>query len=383
MAIKGVLSFTILLCCLCYCGKVEGGHRKLSRKEDLEIEKQLKLLNKPPLKTIKTESEDIYDCIDFYKQPAFDHPLLKNHTYHYERMIEKKAAEAGEPLEIGLKGEGCPIGTVPIRRTTKEDLIRAKLFAETYASRFNPLTNEWPGLHKAIIQTKYDPVKRYNGGGGMFSVYQPSVSGSQFSSAQMTIQSGSDSIKVGWTVNPSLYGDTKTRLFTFFKAGSTFCFNTRCPGFVIVNTHLPLDIIVMPISTRGGPIYKLNLFVYREEVSGRWWLEVGPSYTKVGYWPPNIFSGLKDLATYIEWGGEAYSVPGQPGPPMGSGEFLFGDTSQDAFCRQATTVDEAHEPQDAENTQTFADDTGSYNVHDWGIRGEFGHLMTFGGPGPS
>ncbi|KAJ0883806.1 putative neprosin activation peptide [Helianthus annuus] len=23
---------------------------------------------------------DIVDCVDIYKQPAFDHPLLKNHT---------------------------------------------------------------------------------------------------------------------------------------------------------------------------------------------------------------------------------------------------------------------------------------------------------------
>lgn len=28
---------------------------------------------------------------------------------------------------IGLPDRGCPVGTIPIRRTTKEDLIRHKL----------------------------------------------------------------------------------------------------------------------------------------------------------------------------------------------------------------------------------------------------------------
>ena len=31
---------------------------------------------------MQTKYGDIYDCVDFYKQPAFDHPLLKNHNFH-------------------------------------------------------------------------------------------------------------------------------------------------------------------------------------------------------------------------------------------------------------------------------------------------------------
>ena len=33
---------------------------------------------------MQTKYGDIYDCVDFYKQPAFDHPLLKNHNFHHE-----------------------------------------------------------------------------------------------------------------------------------------------------------------------------------------------------------------------------------------------------------------------------------------------------------
>ena len=50
-------------------------------------------------------------------------------------------------VKIGLEGGGCPMGTVPIRRTTKDDLIRAKLYSEMHASKINPLTDEEPGKH--------------------------------------------------------------------------------------------------------------------------------------------------------------------------------------------------------------------------------------------
>ncbi|KAK7831018.1 hypothetical protein CFP56_027766 [Quercus suber] len=32
------------------------------------------------IKTIEGEDGDIIDCVDFYQHPAFDNPLLKNHS---------------------------------------------------------------------------------------------------------------------------------------------------------------------------------------------------------------------------------------------------------------------------------------------------------------
>ncbi|GAU31341.1 hypothetical protein TSUD_315510 [Trifolium subterraneum] len=58
--------------------KVEA--RAYSSSLETEIEAKLKLLNKPAVKSIKSEDGDIIDCVDIYKQPAFDHPALKNHT---------------------------------------------------------------------------------------------------------------------------------------------------------------------------------------------------------------------------------------------------------------------------------------------------------------
>ncbi|KAG5588748.1 hypothetical protein H5410_049182 [Solanum commersonii] len=121
--------------CLSYDG-VRG--TKLSKQEDLELENQLKVLNKPPIKTIKTKYSDIYDCVNFYEQPAFDHPLLKNHNYHPQMKPSFSMKESVSTIStsnykssrIGLPDRGCPVGTVPIRRTTKEDRIfdQNKLF---------------------------------------------------------------------------------------------------------------------------------------------------------------------------------------------------------------------------------------------------------------
>ncbi|KAK6912019.1 Neprosin [Dillenia turbinata] len=39
----------------------------------------------------------------------------------------------------------------------------------------------------------------------------------------------------------------------------------------------------------------------------------------IGYWPKALFTGLGDKGTYVEWGGQVFSLPAQPSPPMGSG----------------------------------------------------------------
>ncbi|XP_062086555.1 protein neprosin-like [Humulus lupulus] len=388
MAIRVIILVITIVCYISYYGKAQEDTIKLSKEEELELEKELNLLNKPAIKTIKTDNGVIYDCIDFFKQPAFDHPLLKNHSYHYKMKPSsrpKTTNENKESLGIGLKGVGCPIGTVPIRRTTKEDLIRSKLFTKTYSSsRFGSFTPKKPGLRRAVLRTIADPSKKYNGGGVVTSVYQPGVTGSQFSSSQMSIINGPDSIQVGWTVNPTLYGDSKTHLFAYLQAGATSCFNTQCPGFVIVSTQIPLDIILQPVSQRGGPTFTLSLFVYRDQANGNWWLEVGPNSTQVGFWPGRIFSALDTgLATYMEWGGEAYTPLGQAAAPMGSGFFPQDQGKQisDAYCQEVTEINESHEQVNADNTELFSDDGTLYGVKDWGpSRGNLGHVMFFGGP---
>ena len=50
-------------------------------------------------------------------------------TYLFERRKDRVYSKVNKSQFIGLKGLGCPVGTVPIKRIIKEDLIRERKFA--------------------------------------------------------------------------------------------------------------------------------------------------------------------------------------------------------------------------------------------------------------
>ncbi|XP_057462558.1 uncharacterized protein LOC130752739 [Actinidia eriantha] len=379
-----VVLFVLVACSLVGGHNGVEGDMSLSKEEELELEKQLKLVNKPAVKTIQTDYGDIYDCMDFYKQPAFDHPLLKNHTFHFQmkptslpmRTRDQVSAKVNGSLHMGLKGGGCPFGTVPIRRITKEDLIREK-----FASKMSVLDDS-SFTYYAAIRTKAGPTKYINGALAELSLYNPFCQGRQYSAARITVQNGPDSIQVGWRVDPSLYGDSCTRLFINTQAGQSRCFDTRCPGFVIVNTEIPLGFVYSETSSRGGPVYEVQLCLSRDLVNGNWWLLVEDDNTEIGFWPKQIFSGLADLASYADWGGEVFSPPGAPITPMGSGFYPSENTKYDAYFRLTSIINGGGEFVDASNTETFTNERTSYDVIDVPqAGGQFRHLVLYGGPG--
>jgi hypothetical protein len=62
-------------------------------------------------------------------------------------FVEGMKAKRNLPLNFGLKGAGCPYGTVPIIRINKDDLARAKMLSTIYSSNID----EEPGHHVSII----------------------------------------------------------------------------------------------------------------------------------------------------------------------------------------------------------------------------------------
>lgn len=48
------------------------------------------------------------------------------------------SSHINKPFNIGLKGGGCPTGTVPIRRITKDDLIRQTLSSQIRGADESP-----------------------------------------------------------------------------------------------------------------------------------------------------------------------------------------------------------------------------------------------------
>ncbi|KAG5554161.1 hypothetical protein RHGRI_011885 [Rhododendron griersonianum] len=336
---------------------------------------------------MQTEYGDIIDCVDFYKQPAFDHPLLKNHTFHYGMKPstpfhvgarDQDSSNFTKPVSIGLKGGGCPIGTVPIRRITKEDLIRERLSSRTMSSDDNT-----PGAHYAVARTRSGSNKFLGAGAQEISLHNPHASGSQYSAAKIKIQNGPDSIEVGWRVDPSLYGDSQTRLFIRLDAGQSHCFNTRCPGFIIVRSDIPLDWAFHRISQPFGDIFFITAYIVKDKVNGNRWLLFEEEHIAVGFWPKRIFTGLGDLANSVEWGGEVFSPPGTPKPPMGAGHFAIGSRRVDSFFGPIAVLNEYGQTVDPDNVEEFADNKKLYNVRNKGIEKDFGRVILYGGRGGS
>ncbi|XP_057976073.1 protein neprosin-like, partial [Malania oleifera] len=333
-----------------------------------EIESRLKRVNKPAVKTIRTEYGDIYDCIDFYKQPAFDHPLLKNHNYHPQVRImmpdfapgsrkHRYVSTRNEQPYLAIKGEGCAVGTVPIRRVTKY----------------------------AVVRTKRIPNKSYNGAGFIVTVFNPDVDVNQYSSGQIKIQNGRDIISAGWTVNPSAFGDSRTRAFFYFQAsGRSGCFNTRCSGFVITNNTIHLDRVLQP-SIINKEYYSTELKIHRN-AAGDWWLLVGADHIPVGFYPAKLFTQLSEKANYIEWGGEVHGPTDLPSPPMGSSRLLSEIGRFDALCKEVTVFNELRQEVDpGDDIETYCDTAARYyGVADIGNMGSgLGRCVYFGGQVPA
>ncbi|KAL5708547.1 hypothetical protein ACHQM5_019333 [Ranunculus cassubicifolius] len=149
------MAFTTLFILFLLALRGASGRRILSQEEDLELDRRLKTLNKPPIKTFENEVGDLIDCIDIHKQPAFDHPLLKNHKLQMRpdstpRRLKYKTLSTSDVKHTGTMSYAvdCPKGSVPIKRTRKEDLIRAKSFTESFATIIRPMTGLTPGKHR-------------------------------------------------------------------------------------------------------------------------------------------------------------------------------------------------------------------------------------------
>ncbi|XP_077212784.1 protein neprosin-like [Tasmannia lanceolata] len=321
MALNGIVLSLLALSLVIVSQTVEGGRTSLSREEDLELDRQLKVLNKPTIKTIQTEYGQIFDCVDIHKQPAFDHPLLKNHKIRMspgslpKGMIDERVSSVGVPSEIGLKDGGCPHGTVPIRRIQKEDLIKSK------------------SLQK---------IRR------------------SYSSRIMSPQ---------FRVHPELYNDTYLHLHSYWtadNADTTGCYDVLCPGFVQVSRYIPMGVGIDPVSKD-------------------WWLLFGGENTQIGYWPKTLFSTLfADKARTVQWGGQVFNPGTEAWPPMGSGHLPSeGGYKTVSYISMIQLIDEDGNYKRAPswNLESYVESSVCYNVAGDQNLPDGGYSLFFGGPG--
>nr|XP_010923377.2 uncharacterized protein LOC105046489 [Elaeis guineensis] len=371
--------------------------------QQLEVWRQQKRLNKPAVKSIKSPDGDIIDCVHISHQPAFDHPLLTNHTiqmrpsfYPLGLYDENKVASKMEPSSVSQlwhQNGRCPEDTIPIRRTRKDDMVRATS-AERYGNKRhrtipNP-TSAQPnrdagGYEHVLVHVTGD---KYYGAKGTINVWNPKVQEQdEYSASQLWVRGGPpesiNTIEAGWHVMPSLYGDDRTRLFAFWTAdnyASIGCYNLLCPGFVQVNKEIALGATIHPISSYDGPQYEITILIWKDPNTGNWWLQYG-NQSALGYWPSSLFPQLQDSASEIQWGGEVLNINKNghhTSTGMGNGYFPTGGFQEASFFKNLRIVDRSNKLQTPQHQEDLMTRSLCYSVHR--DRDDHG-VFFYGGPG--
>ncbi|KAL6856153.1 hypothetical protein ACP4OV_018955 [Aristida adscensionis] len=372
-----------------------------------QAHKHLTRLNKAPVASIESPDGDIIDCVHISNQPAFDHPFLKNHTiqirpaYHPEGLYDESKVSSqqnAQPIvQMWHQNGKCPENTIPIRRTKKEDVLRASSIRrygkKRHRSAPNPMSVDPDMLNESGHQhaIAYVEGDKYYGAKATINVWQPKIEqANEFSLSQLWILGGSfgqdlNSIEAGWQVSPDLYGDNNTRLFTYWTSDAyqaTGCYNLLCSGFIQINNQIAMGASIFPISNYGRSQYDINILVWKDPKEGNWWLQFGNNYV-LGYWPSFLFSYLADSASMIEWGGEV--VNSEPDgshttTQMGSGHFPEEGFGKASYFRNIQVVDSTNNLKAPRGVGSFTEQSNCYDVQN-GNNGEWGTYFYYGGPG--
>ncbi|TKY61325.1 hypothetical protein E2542_SST11176 [Spatholobus suberectus] len=383
-------------------------YRKVSTLRLQRIQRHLDKINKPPVLTIESPDGDLIDCVHKRKQPALDHPLLKNHKIQkvptkmprgMKVKRDENVMERGAWQMWHQNGTRCPKGTVPVRRSTVHDLLRAKsLFDFGKKQRRFPLTrsSDAPDIvsgngHEHAIAYTGSSQEVY-GAKATINVWEPSIQVvNEFSLSQIWILSGSfdgsdlNSIEAGWQVSPELYGDSRPRLFTYWTSDSyqaTGCYNLLCAGFVQTNSRIAIGAAISPISSYDANQYDITILIWKDPKVGNWWMSFGDG-TLVGYWPEELFTHLATHATMVEWGGEVVNTRanGQhTSTQMGSGHFAEDGFGKASYFRNLEIVDTDNSLSSVHSILTLAENTNCYDIKS-SYSNEWGTYFYYGGPG--
>ncbi|GAA0152180.1 hypothetical protein LIER_10723 [Lithospermum erythrorhizon] len=394
-------------------------YRQVSTLRLARIEKHLNKINKPPVFTIESPDGDIIDCVHKKKQPAFDHPLLKNHKIQKvsPEVPKTKMVKTDEVRDINNnssrrwsdvawqiwheKGQRCPKGTVPIRRSRVHDVLRAKSlydFGKKKRGAFHLSlqrvdasdVTSGNGHEHAIAFT--GSSEEVYGAKATINVWNPEVEVvNEFSLSQIWVLSGSfdgsdlNSIEAGCQVSPELYGDNKPRLFTYWTSDSyqaTGCYNLLCSGFVQTNSRIAIGAAISPLSSFDGNQFDITILIWKDPKIGNWWMSFGDD-TLVGYWPAELFTHLADRATMVEWGGEVVNSRANgehTTTQMGSGHFADEGFRKASYFRNLEIVDSDNSLSSVQDISTLAENSNCYDIKS-SYSNEWGSHFYYGGPG--
>ncbi|RLM68877.1 uncharacterized protein C2845_PM17G06240 [Panicum miliaceum] len=370
-----------------------------------QVRSLLRRLNKAPLVSIQSPDGDIIDCVHISKQPAFDHPLLKNHTiqmrpsYHPGGLSDDSTVATHPITQLWHQNGKCPENTIPIRRTKEGDVMRASSIKRygkkrpgsipKLASIDDPDASAMIGHLHALASASGE---NYYGTKTTINLWQPTIEGGNgFSLAQLWITRGSyqgndlNTIEAGWQVFPGYYPDSNTRLFIYWTRDAynqTGCYNLNCAGFIQTNNQIAIGGSISPVSLYGGSQYDIDILIWKDQKDGNWWLQVGSD--TVGYWPSSIFSYLSDSATTVQWGGEVYSPDASQtsSTQMGSGHFPDEGFGKASYIKNIQVVDSSNNLKLPNGVVLIAKRPSCYNVQN-GASNDGALNIYYGGPGRS
>ncbi|KAI5004940.1 hypothetical protein ZWY2020_032183 [Hordeum vulgare] len=270
-------------------------------------------------KTIMMEGGDVYDCVNLNLQPAFDHPLLKDHKIQvhdvHKHMIYNHYL---------LK---CTI----VLRNNRRDQI---------------------AVHIMDQEMNNDDQLEYS--------KDISQSGMQIDNGPMGhIESVRDAIL------------------------KKSCYDHTCPGFVQVSHRVGLGGRVLPVSVYNGPQYVIDILIFKDPKTKNWWVAYGEEKTLIGYWPNSLFSQIKYKGNFSFWGGQVSGpTASSHSPQIGSGHFATEGYGKASFMRNIQIVDgnsklvTPNKDKDIVGTS----DLKKYSVDGYEVN-KHGMHMYYGGPG--
>ncbi|XP_010545140.1 PREDICTED: uncharacterized protein LOC104817588 [Tarenaya hassleriana] len=328
------------------------GKRQLS---EAEIQRLLKQRNKTPVKSTKGQDGRIIDCIHIMDQPGLDHPLLKNHTVRmrpnalpktHSKHVDSDRKMDAMWNQLWNENGRCPKNTIPIIRTTREDLIRE---ASLPKKKFPPLNGSYvaqddPNEHEyAVMGT----TGEFMAAKARIGVWNPKVEAgaNEFSLAQMWLASDqriTNSLEAGWQVYPGIYGDDRTHLFTYWTADayrSTGCYNLRCYGFVQTDYRMIVGGALPLISVYDGLDIYFDLEISMDLETRDWWLLMAGHH--IGYWRGDVVPEMDQGAQVFDLGGEIVNENKlqHTSTEMGSGHFPLEGYGKAAYFLNIQAVD--------------------------------------------
>ncbi|KAI3720332.1 hypothetical protein L6452_21248 [Arctium lappa] len=358
------------------------------------VKDRLMKINKPSVKSIQSPDGDTIDCVLTHHQPAFDHPELKGTKPldPPERPDGQDEAEMNSETHQlwTLSGELCPEGTIPIRRTTEQDILRANSIKRFGRKIPRPIRRDTSSYgHEHAVG--YVSGNKYYGAKASINVWAPKVTNRyEFSLSQMWVLSGSfgndlNTIEAGWQVSPELYGDNYPRFFTYWTTDAyrtTGCYNLLCSGFIQTNNRIAIGAAISPRSVYNGGQFDISLMIWKDPKHGNWWLEFG-SGILVGYWPASLFTHLRDHASMVQFGGEVVNSRASGShttTQMGSGHFSGLGFGKASYFRNMQVVDWGNNLIPLSNFKILADHPNCYDIRG-GSNRVWGNYIYYGGPG--